>query len=243
MNYLKYLFAAMATAAMTLTFSAPAMAEAKYEGIKGCGGCHKSQKESWLKTSHAHALESLKPKAKVDEKKKAKLDPAKDYSQDKDCVGCHTIGSGADGGFKPGLSGTEAANVTGVGCENCHGAGGNYRKEHRKAADAFKKTQKATPRQKIASAGQNFNYDQACAKCHMNYEGSPWKDAKAPYTPFTPKVDAKYGFDFDKAVHNKKALHEHFKLKGVFEGEPVPAIRAEFQKTAKEPVAATEDKE
>lgn len=242
MKYLKYLLAVSA-AALTLTFGGPAAAAGKYEGIKGCGGCHKSQKESWQQTAHAKAFESLKPKIKAPEKKKAKLDPEKDYTQDKDCIGCHTIGFGEAGGFKPGMSEAEAANVTGVGCEECHGAGGNYRKEHRKAADAFKKTQKPTPRQKLVSAGERFDYDQACATCHLNYEGSPWKEAKAPFTPFTPKVDAKYKFDFDKAVRHKKALHEHFKLKGVFEGEPMPAIRAEFQKAAKEPVAGTEDKE
>jgi len=31
-----------------------------------------------------------------------------------------------------------------------------------------------------------------------------------------------------------KALHEHYKLKGVYAGDPVPSMRAEFQKSAKE---------
>lgn len=239
---LKYLLA-ITVSALALTLSGPATAAGKYEGIKGCGGCHKSQKESWQHTAHAKAFDSLKPKVKAEEKKKAKLDPGKDYTQDKDCIACHTIGFGEKGGFQAGMSETEAGNLVGVGCEECHGAGGNFRKEHRKAGNAFNKTQKPSPRQKLVSYGQNFNYDQACAKCHMNYEGSPWKEAKAPYTPFTPKVDAKYKFDFDKAVRNKEALHEHFKLKGVFEGEPVPSFRAEFQKTAKEPVAAAGDEE
>ena len=38
-----------------------------------------------------------------------------------------------------------------------------------------------------------------------------------------------------------KAMHEHFKLRGVYEGEPVPKFRAEFQKKAKEPAAAEEE--
>lgn len=226
---------------LALTSSA-ALADGKYEGIKGCGGCHKSQKESWEQTTHAKAFDVLKPKVKADEKKKAKLDPAKDYTQDKDCLGCHTIGFKEPGGYQEGMSEAKATNLVGVGCEDCHGAGGNFRKEHRKAGDAFRKTKKHTPRQKLVSAGQQFNYEESCAKCHMNYEGSPWKGAKAPYTPFTPKVDVKYKFDFDKAVRNKKGLHEHFKLKGVFEGEE-PKVRAEFQKTAKEPAVAEEGEE
>jgi len=31
-----------------------------------------------------------------------------------------------------------------------------------------------------------------------------------------------------------QGLHEHYKLKGVFDGPPVPAVRAEFQKSAKD---------
>ncbi len=245
----KRLFAPMALCAVTtaavFALALPELAAAaeKYEGIKACGGCHKSQKESWQETAHAKAFDSLKPKTKAAEKKKAKLDPEKDYTQDKDCIGCHTIGFGANGGYRAGMSEAAATNLASVGCEDCHGAGAEYRKEHRKAGNAFNKTQKAAPRKKLVSLGQRLDYESACAKCHLNYEGSPWKEAKAPYTPFTPKVDAKYKFDFDKAVRNKKALHEHFKLKGVFEGEPVPKIRAEFQKTAKEPVAGEEDKE
>ena len=40
-----------------------------------------------------------------------------------------------------------------------------------------------------------------------------------------------------------KALHEHFKLRGVYEGEPIPKVRAEFQKTAKEAAAAEEEED
>ena len=82
----------------------------------------------------------------------------------------------------------------------------------------------------------------------MNYEGSSWKGAKEPYTPFTPKVDPKYKFDFEKMVKESgkdkdKGMHEHFKLRGVYDGEPVPKIRAEFQKKAKEPAAGEEEEE
>jgi hypothetical protein len=216
---------------------------ASFEGFKKCGGCHKSQKDSWLETAHAKALESLKPNAETDEKKKAKLDPAKDYTQDKDCVGCHTVGFGEKGGYKVGLTENKAKFLSGVGCEECHGAGSLYRKGHSKAGDNFKKTQKATERKALVEAGQNFDYEAACARCHLNYEGSPWAGAKAPFTPFTPKVDAKYKFDFEKGVRNNKAMHEHFKLKGVFDGEPVVKVRAEFQKTAKDPAEGEEEEE
>ncbi|MBI5893375.1 MAG: cytochrome c family protein [Deltaproteobacteria bacterium] len=212
-----------------------------YEGFKKCGGCHKSQKDSWLETKHAKTMETLKPKVEAEKKKKAKLDPEKDYTNDKDCLPCHTTGFGERGGYKASMSESQAKFLTNIGCENCHGAGSLYRKEHSDAGKAFKATQKPSPRQKLVDAGEIFDYEEACARCHMNYEGSPWKGAKEPYTPFTPKVDAKYKFDFSKAVKDKKALHEHFKLRGVYEGEPVPKIRAEFQKGAKEAAAGEEE--
>lgn len=210
-----------------------AVAAPKVVGVKICTKCHDVQGESWAETSHAKAFESLKPNAKAEEKKKAKLDPSKDYTKDKDCVGCHTTGFGQPGGYAVGAEPGGAPKLGSVGCEACHGAGDGFRDEHGKADKLLMKTEKSTPRKLLVGLGQNFDYEKACAACHLNYEGSPHKAAKKPFTPFTPAVDAKYKFEFDKAVRTK-ALHEHYKLKGVFSGEPVPAIRADFQKTAKE---------
>jgi len=220
----------------TLAFaaSAPALAaESGYVGVKTCTKCHDVQGESWAGTAHAKAFDSLKAGTKTEEKQKAKLDPAKDYTGDKDCLGCHTTGFGKTGGYAAGTEPGGAKALGAIGCESCHGAGGGYRDEHGKADKKLLKTAVATPRKTLVGAGQNFDYERACAACHLNYQGSPHKGTKAPYTPFTPAVDAKYKFEYDKAVRTK-ALHEHYKLKGAFIGDPVPAVRAEFQKTAKE---------
>ncbi|MBI5682529.1 MAG: cytochrome C554, partial [Deltaproteobacteria bacterium] len=166
-----------------------------YEGYKKCGGCHKSQKDAWLETKHAKAMHSLKPGERKEEKKKAKLDPEKDYTQEKDCLTCHTTGFGERGGYKASMSGKDAEYFGNIGCESCHGAGSVYRKDHSDAGKAFKASQKPSPRQKLVDNGQNFDYEAACKKCHMNFEGQP--GAKEPFTPFTPKVDAKYKFDFE----------------------------------------------
>lgn len=240
-------FAALFTAAVFMA-AEPAQAAKKpaFEGYKKCGGCHKSQKDSWLDTKHAKAFDLLKPNVAEKEKKKAKLDPAKDYTSDEKCVGCHVTGYKKQGGYTDTMPETKAKYYVGVGCEDCHGAGSLYRKEHSKAGNAFKKSKEKTPRQDLVDAGQHFDYQDECNRCHMNYKGSAWKDAEEPYTPFTPQVDAKYKFDYDKAVKMSgkgKGMHEHFKLRGVFEGEPIPKIRAEFQKNAKEPAAGEEEKE
>jgi hypothetical protein len=232
-----------------LVFSAQAVdaKKANFEGYKKCGGCHKSQKESWLETSHKDAFKSLKPNVDAKAKKKAKLDPAKDYTKDKKCVGCHVTGFAKKGGYRKGLPKAKAKYLATVGCESCHGPGSIYRKSHRKASNKFKKTKKKSPRKPLVKEGQIFDYEEACNRCHLNYEGSGWKGVKEPYTPFTPDVDPKYKFDYKKSVREAgkdKAMHEHFKLKkAVYTGEPIPKIRAEFQKDAKEPAEPDEEEE
>ncbi len=216
--------------------------QAGYAGYKKCGGCHKSQKKSWKDTVHKKSFTDLKAGKKVEAKKKAKLDPQKDYTKDEKCVGCHVTGFNKRGGYKIGLKKSKAKYVKSVGCEMCHGAGGLYRKEHRNAGGRHKKG-KTTPRAKLVKLGMNVSteaIENACYSCHMNYEGSGWDGAKEPYTPFTPKVDAKYKFDFDKAVKTEKGMHKHFKLKGVFTGEPKFKYHDEFQKNAEEGESAEE---
>ena len=216
--------------AMFAFFSGTVVAAEKFEGRKKCSSCHKSQAKSWRDTAHAKAMNSLKPNTKKKAKLKADLDPTKDYTKDKDCVGCHVDGFGKKGGYKIAKPKKMLASV---GCESCHGPGRKYRGLHRKAGQAFEKKGKTSPRKKLADRGQDFHFEESCNACHLNYEGSPWKGAKAPYTPFTPDVDKKYTFDFDKMVKDEKAMHEHYKLDGTFVGEPKFKYHDEFQKNAK----------
>ncbi|HVV70814.1 MAG TPA: cytochrome c family protein, partial [Verrucomicrobiae bacterium] len=172
---------ALAAAAMLAVFAGSANAQS-FEGRKKCSSCHKSQAQSWGETAHAKAMESLKPNTKAEAKKKAKLDPKKDYTKDKDCVGCHVDGWGKEGGY---TIEDPSKFTTGVGCESCHGPGSKYRGIHRKSGAAYEKSKKTTPRQTRADAGQDFKFEESCNACHLNYKGSPWKGAKEPYTPFT----------------------------------------------------------
>ncbi|MPN33028.1 Perchlorate reductase subunit gamma [bioreactor metagenome] len=80
--------------------------------------------------------------------------------------------------------------------------------------------------------------EKECASCHQKYEGSSKYEAKAPFTPFSPAVDSKYQFDYLKSVTatgKSNPVHTHFKLRGVFKGDPVPAVRATLQEDAPEP--------
>ena len=88
----------LAILAMFAFLSGAAIADS-FEGRTKCSSCHKAQAKSWKDTAHAKAMESLKPGTRKEEKIKAKLDPEKDYTQDKDCVGCHVDGFGKKGGY------------------------------------------------------------------------------------------------------------------------------------------------
>lgn len=229
---------ALAAVVVFAILAGSAAAEPRFEGRKKCQNCHKSQGESWAETAHAKAMESLKPKTREKAKLKAKLDPKKDYTKDKKCVGCHVDGFGEEYGYS--IQEPDKF-LTGVGCESCHGAGSDYRKIHRKAGERFEKAKETAPRQDLVEAGQDFQFEEKCNACHLNYEGSTWKGVKEPYTPFTPKVDKKYDFDFEKSVRNNKAMHEHFKLVGTFTGPPLPKFHDEFQSKAKPAVVGKEE--
>lgn len=61
---------------------APAMHS--FQTFPKCAECHQTQFEFWRKTPHVHALQKL-----VDQKQ----------AQNKECLGCHTVGLGQLGGF------------------------------------------------------------------------------------------------------------------------------------------------
>jgi hypothetical protein len=161
---------------------------AEYVGEKKCKICHIKQYKSWKKTGMATSFESLKPGIKAEEKKKAGLDPDKDYATDSGCLKCHTTGYGKPGGF---ISLAETPKLINVQCEGCHGPGGAFWKVMKdrnfKSADA-------------SAAGlilPNEN-ENNCMECH----GSE--------SPFNEKVDPKYKFDIKDRLGR---THEHFPLK------------------------------
>src|SRR5678809_1669421 len=83
-KYLKHpMLFALAAAVLFMVFAGTASAETPFEGRKKCSNCHKSEADSWIKTAHAKAVDSLKAdrnKEKNAAMVKAKLDPKKDYT-------------------------------------------------------------------------------------------------------------------------------------------------------------------
>ena len=74
-----------------------------YLGVARCAECHQLFKESWEKTRHAEAFSSLEHAGK---------------SNDPECIICHVVGFGEDGGFYSINTTPELASVQ---CEECHG--------------------------------------------------------------------------------------------------------------------------
>ena len=174
-----------------------------YVGPEGCK-CHKTEMEEWSKAKHSNAFERLViPSDKKEEKKRARLfaklneklkpeeqlDPAKDYSKDKKCLPCHTVGYGQPGGFVD-MEKTPA--LAGVGCEMCHGPGSEYRVIHKEKEKTFTRAEN-----KAAGAVYGTEDEKVCRKCHDN-----------PDSPMRSSVDEKYKFDWKEFLSLDKTYHK-----------------------------------
>lgn len=81
--------------------------QGKFSGTASCAKCHPSATKAHQKSSHSHAMASLK---------------TVNHDSDPDCISCHSVGFDAKGGYSP-LSPKKFAEV---GCESCHGAGADH---------------------------------------------------------------------------------------------------------------------
>jgi len=82
--------------------------DTSYLGIAKCAECHQLFVDIWNETEHAGAILSLRNTGKA---------------SDPECLVCHTVGFGEDGGFQSIATTPGLANVQ---CEACHGAGRDH---------------------------------------------------------------------------------------------------------------------
>jgi hypothetical protein len=80
-------------------------------GSEACQSCHPKEYETWAAGPHARAFATLESKGKAG---------------DVDCLECHTTAFGRVGGFPPSGDATSHADLARVGCESCHGPGGDH---------------------------------------------------------------------------------------------------------------------
>lgn len=113
----------------------------KYVGAARCSQCHGNIHTNWSQTLHAKALESLE---------------AIGQGTNVECLSCHTVGFGEEGGF---VSRAVTNALAGVQCESCHGPGGEHANN---VAD-----ENLRPKIDISAA--------VCGKCHTG-ENQPQFD-------------------------------------------------------------------
>jgi len=80
----------------------------KFKSASVCAQCHQNIHDNWANTLHAHALETLESIGQ---------------GTNPDCLKCHTVGYGQDGGF---VDRATTNSLAGVQCENCHGPAGDH---------------------------------------------------------------------------------------------------------------------
>ncbi len=125
--------------------------QSAFRGSESCAACHAAEYAIWQRSGHARAFEALK---------------LRDSDADPNCIGCHTVGFGAESGYQRAFQGKQLANV---GCESCHGAGGRHVDERLKGNDAI------TFHFRKLSASD-------CTKCHHGEFSRPfeWDDFWPP---------------------------------------------------------------
>ncbi|RMG29061.1 MAG: cytochrome C554 [Methanobacteriota archaeon] len=136
-----------------------------YVGVRKCKTCHKKPEQGeqyriWSESKHAKAYETLGgPEAMKIAKEKGIENP----QEAPECLKCHVTAYGVDAKFL----GPKYKKEDGVGCESCHGPGGDYYK---------KKTMKAIRAGEIdpASVGLIKPDEKVCTKCH-NEESPNYK--------------------------------------------------------------------
>ncbi|MFP6655708.1 MAG: multiheme c-type cytochrome, partial [Myxococcota bacterium] len=84
---------------------------ADHVGSEACQSCHQAEFTTWQTSPHGHAVETLKKAGK---------------SADVACLTCHTTAFGKPGGFPPAAKVGDHKDLARVGCESCHGPGGDH---------------------------------------------------------------------------------------------------------------------
>ena len=137
----------------------------QHVGVDKCKVCHKSKKKGeqyakWLAGAHSKAFETL---ASDPSKAIAKEKGIKDPQTAPECLKCHVTGHDVAAEFL----GTKYKKEDGVGCESCHGAGGDFYKM---------KTMKALYAGEIepGTVGLLEPNEKLCVSCH-NEESPTYK--------------------------------------------------------------------
>jgi hypothetical protein len=165
-------------------------AVATYVGSERCGDCHEEAYKVWQGSKHSHAYQTL-----VD----AKRPSLRQY--DPECIVCHTVGFGYQGGFKDAVATKHLKNV---GCESCHGPGSLHVSDpnDKEWAARMNLLWKAPPNEAPADKkNRMLKIDTFCQSCHDTDNDVNWKhDVKSGRGGFERK--------WPEVQHYEKKLRE-----------------------------------
>jgi hypothetical protein len=134
-----------------------------FVGSEKCRGCHRSAFKVWKNTPHSHAYQTL-----VD----ARNPSLRQY--DGECIVCHTVGFGYNGGF---TDEKKTEHLKNVGCESCHGPGSLHVKHPHDPE--WQQRMNQPWRAKNANAKQ-LAIDNFCQKCHDEDNDVTWTNNAFP---------------------------------------------------------------
>jgi hypothetical protein len=119
-----------------------------YVGSEKCKRCLEHAFDVWKKTPHSHAYKTL-----VDARRPS------NRQYDPECVVCHTVGFGYEGGFKDAV---RTPNLKDVGCESCHGPASLH--VMNPANEEWQK--RLNPWKYLPKEKRTLATDQFCQTCH-----------------------------------------------------------------------------
>ena len=130
-----------------------------YVGSGNCKECHAEAYTIWKKSKHAHAYQTL---------------VSHGHAADPECLPCHTVGFGFQTGF---VNMETTPDLPDVGCENCHGVGGNHVKNPQKGYGQVTRANCLTCH--TAQNSSKFDYDAYLPRIrHWNDVGGHNETAK-----------------------------------------------------------------
>lgn len=153
-----------------LLLSFTVVAQNKYIGVKGCGMCHKTEKQGkqldvWQKSKHAGAYKTLTTeKANKIAKERGLKKPA---AESPECLNCHVSGHDVDTSLL--VKGFDMKD--GVQCETCHGAGSAYK------TLAIMKDKKKSVAAGMREFKDKAEIEKFCKTCH-NEKSPNYKEFK-----------------------------------------------------------------
>jgi len=169
MRKISFIISAIMVSFLLMSFYSyqPVKGEHEYIGVKKCGMCHKKEKEGnqlkiWEGSAHAKAYKTLQTK-EADEIAKKAGHTTKAVETDA-CLKCHAPAHNVDAK----LLDKKFDIADGVQCEDCHGAGGDYK------SNKVMKDVKAAVENGLIIYADDKAIEKQCKTCH-NEESPTYK--------------------------------------------------------------------